>query len=398
MIPAIPKVRAMLRCLSTAMLCLCFLLTSCAITTGPENIRIATINIAMGLQNESDLFDRLQSGDDPGLASAAEIIQTVRPDILLINEFDYKPESVALLNNNYLFKSWSGQSPIEYAHSFIAAVNTGTDSGMDLDGDGQIGGPNDAWGFGTFPGQYGMLVLTRFPVNREEVRSFRHFRWKDLPGALRPFTDDGESYYSDGIWEQLRLSSKSHWDIPIEIGKQSLHFLVSHPTPPVFDGPEDRNGRRNYDEIRLWADYLEPQNSWYLYDDNGRRGGLAEGSLFVIAGDQNSDPSDGDSLLNSIQQLLNHPKINNTCTPSSKGARQATLIQGQANLAHQGDPATDTSDFSDESTGNLRLDYVLPSKNLEVRSCGVYWPSSDETGHGLVKFTDHRLVWVDIEF
>ena len=24
-----------------------------------------------------------------------------------------------------------------------------------------------------------------------------------------------------------------------------MHFLVSHPTPPVFDGPENRNGLRN---------------------------------------------------------------------------------------------------------------------------------------------------------
>ncbi len=190
----------MLRCLSTAMLCLGFSLASCTLTVEPNRIRIATINFAMGLPNESDLFKRLRSGDDPALAHAAEIIQTVRPDILLINEFDYEPESVALLNNNYLFKSWFGQSPIEYAYWFIAAVNTGTDSGMDLDGDGRTGGPNDAWGFGTFPGQYGMLVLTRFPVTREEVRTFRHFRWKDLPGALRPFKDDGESYYSDGIW------------------------------------------------------------------------------------------------------------------------------------------------------------------------------------------------------
>ena len=54
----------------------------------------------------------------------------------------------------------------------------------------------------------------------------------------------------------LRLSCKIHWDVPVQIGSETVHFLVSHPTPPAFDGPEDRNGRRNHDEIRFWADYI----------------------------------------------------------------------------------------------------------------------------------------------
>ncbi len=56
----------------------------------------------------------------------------------------------------------------------------------------------------------------------------------------------------------LRLSSKSHWDIPLQIGGAIVHVLTAHPTPPVFDGPEDRNGCRNHDEIRLWSDYIDP--------------------------------------------------------------------------------------------------------------------------------------------
>ena len=35
----------------------------------------------------------------------------------------------------------------------------------------------------------------------------------------------------------FRLSSKSHWDVPLSIGGRTVHFLVSHPTPPVFDDP-----------------------------------------------------------------------------------------------------------------------------------------------------------------
>ena len=95
----------------------------------------------------------------------------------------------------------------------------------------------------------------------------------------------------------FRLSSKSHWDVPVEVGGRTVHVLASHPTPPTFDGAEDRNGRRNHDEIRFWADYVRPgAGSGYIYDDAGGTGGLKPGSSFVILGDQNADPLDGDSV------------------------------------------------------------------------------------------------------
>ena len=71
----------------------------------------------------------------------------------------------------------------------------------------------------------------------------------------------------------LRLSSKTHVDVPVATSAGTLHILASHPTPPVFDGPEDRNGRRNHDEIRLFADYVDPDRSAYLVDDRGGRAG-----------------------------------------------------------------------------------------------------------------------------
>ena len=144
-----------------------------------------------------------------------------------------------------------------------------------------------------------------------------------MPGALLP--DDPSTvapadWYSPAELNVFRLSSKSHWDLPIQLGKKTVHFLVSNPTPPVFDGPEDRNGTRNHDEIRFWADYITPGKSGYIYDDDGAFGGLKPGELFVIAGDENSDPLDGDSIPGSIQQLTEHPLVNTKFTPASVGA------------------------------------------------------------------------------
>ena len=170
--------------------------------------------------------------------------------------------------------SHNGAEPIRYDHLFIAPSNTGIPSGFDLNNNGVIGGPDDAFGFGFFPGQFGMLVLSQHPIDTADIRTFQHFLWKDMPGALLPddpATPAPADWYSAEELDVFRLSSKSHWDVPILVDGKTVHFLVSHPTPPVFDGPEDRNGTRNFDEIRFWADYITPGTSArYIYDDEGQ--------------------------------------------------------------------------------------------------------------------------------
>jgi len=327
------------------------------------------------------------------------VIQTIRPDVLLLNEFDYAPAMHAgrLFVSNYLEKPQAGQQAISYAFTFDGPVNTGVDSGLDLDNNGRVSDPADAWGFGRFPGQYGMQVLSRFPLAKEALRSFRNFRWKDMPGAMVPLNPDGSPWYSAEIFQQLRLSSKSYWDVPVMMDGQLIHFLVSHPTPPVFDGPEDRNGTRNHDEIRLLADYIDARRSGYIYDDAGVVGGLPDGALFVIAGDMNADPVDGASRDDAVGQLLEHPLVNASCVPLSKGAQEASNLQGGKNLEHKGNPVSDTGDFNDKYVGNMRVDYVLPSATLKVLSCGVFWPAQGQPGWQWIDVSDHRLVWVDVK-
>jgi len=380
-------------------LLLCSLLLShpvLAIEDNRQKIRFATFNIAMGLESEGELYKRLKSGEDQALKKVAAVIQKVRPDVLLLNEFDYfELDSALLFINNYLDKPQFGNEAISFAHALSGAVNTGMDSGLDLDGNGVLGEPQDAWGFGRFPGQYGMMVLSRFPMQLQ--RTFRLFKWSDMPDAVMPFNPDGSRWYPDATWKELRLSSKNHWDIEVTIDNQTVHFLVSHPTPPVFDGPEDRNGTRNHDEIRLWADYVEPANSAYIYDDTGVQGGLPGSAKFIIAGDLNADPVDSDSDTKAILQLLDHPKINAGCIPQSEGSKEANRQQGGKNLEQLGNPAADTGDFNDKYTGNLRIDYVLPSATLTVAGCGIFWPASNQDGHDLTDVSDHHLVWLDIE-
>jgi hypothetical protein len=384
----------------------------------PE-VRFATFNASLNRTSAGELIDNLSepyNGADPATdletlrrwqaANVAEVIQRTRPDVILINEFDYDDggDALAGFRENYLGESQNGAEPIDYPYAFSAESNTGIPSGVDLDNSGSVGGPGDAFGFGFYPGQFGFVVLSQYPIDMESARTFQNFLWADMPDNLIP-----DGFYSDEALEVFRLSSKSHWDVPIDTGDQVVHFLVSHPTPPVFDGPEDRNGRRNHDEIRFWADYVDPSADDYIYDDNGMTGGLGGGARFVIAGDQNADPFDGDSTDDAIDQLLTSPKIRSV-SPTSLGGVEAAA-QGGANDAHLGDPAEDTADFADGSPGNLRVDYVLPSRQMGVVDSGVFWPPSDDPLSRLTgtfdfgqflrdgigyPTSDHRVVWVEV--
>jgi len=385
-----------------------------------NTVRFATFNASLNRGVEGQLIADLSGQENAQAATVAQIIQRTRPDVLLINEFDFDGQGTALrlFQDNYLSVGRGGAAAITYPYRFTAPSNTGVASGFDLNNDGQTvtqpgtpGYGDDSLGFGAFPGQFGMAVYSVYPIDMDDVRTFRNFLWKDMPGGLLPddvSTDAPNDWYSNAELEVFPLSSKSHWDLPISIGKRTVHFLVSHPTPPVFDGAEDRNGRRNFDEIRLWADYVTPGAGGYIYDDEGKTGGLPGGTHFVIAGDQNSDPLDGDSVEGAIQQLLNNPWVNATPEPTSDGAVEAAIRQAGANTTHESDPRFDTADFADTTPGNLRADYVLPDSGLRIRDSAVFWPVRSDplsalTGEFNVEVpfgfpsSDHRLVWVDVK-
>jgi len=384
-------------------------------------LRIATYNCTLSPDEPSgarSLPSRLAGPGDGAAERVAEVIQRILPDILLLNEFNWDRSGSAAdeFAANYLSVGHDAagtgtrSAPISFAFRYLptgadSPFNTGVASGMDLDGNGRSEDAGDAFGYGKFPGQYGMMLLSKYPIVRDQVRTFQHFRWRDMPANLIP-----PGFYSDEELQMLPLSSKSHWDVPIDVAGHVIHVLASHPTPPVFDGDEDRNGRRNFDEIRFWRDYVTPGEGNYLYDDRefaaagGRRpdkraGGLSAGASFVIVGDQNADPRDGGSRPGAINQLFESPRVNATKTPTGSGGPQAAIVHGEKNARHASDPAYDTAAFG--PSGNLRVDYVLPSADIEIVDSGVFWFTDQEPLHGLADHgtfpSDHRAVYVDVK-
>lgn len=372
------------------------------ITSATADIRVATFNVSMEAENYvprgtevsgEEMFAHLASGEHPQIRNTAEIIQRVRPDILLLNEFDYHPDpqkGIRAFVKNYLNRSQSGAEAIDYPYFYIAPVNTGVDSGHDLDNDGVASGSGaDAFGFGLYPGQYGMALLSRFPIHKEQVRTFQHFLWKDMPDNLMKtvVNEQGEHWFSSAAQQVLRLSSKSHWDIPVEVNGHTVHILASHPTPPVFDGPENRNGKRNHDEVRFWVDYLSgDKKAAYIYDDRGVTGGF-KGERFVLLGDLNASQTEGDAYKEPIVNLLTHPEVNGGFVPKSEGGALHTP-DNPLGAIHT-------------AAWRMRPDYVLPSeKGWKVKDGGVFWPTSEEPQFRLIEdrnaSSDHRLVWLDL--
>ncbi len=368
-------------------------------------LRIATYNTSLYSDEAGGLIRELQ-GDSAHARKIAAVLQRVRPDLVLLNEFDFDPEHRAadLFQQRYLLVAQpGGGEALRYPYRYLAPVNTGVPSGLDLDNNGSIGGEgrargNDAWGYGLHPGQYGMLVLSRYPIDAQAVRSFQLLKWSALPGALRPIDPANKtSYYSDAIWAQLRLSSKSHWDVPVHTPLGVVHALVSHPTPPVFDGAEKRNAARNHDELQLWRAYLDnaPESQRWLCDDKGSCGGLDSDARFVILGDLNNDPVDGAGHHAAIRALINHPRVLQYPTPRSEGGPEKTAEYAALGIAHSGDPHQVTGDFGPQA-GTMRLDYVLPSHQFTLIGSGIFWPASSAPEAAIADGSDHHAVWVDV--
>lgn len=368
-------------------------LNSIQVQGGQMQLKVATFNVSMEATNYAAkensfnlkaLTDELASGENPQIKNIAEIIQITQPDIILLNEFDYVPnqtEGVEAFLNNYLALSQNGQTPITYPYFYISSVNTGVKVPVEASTERLT-----HFGFGRYPGQYGMAVLSKYPIDKAKARTFQKFLWQDMPDNLMPVDENGQSWYPEQSKQVLRLSSKSHWDLPINVCGTELHILASHPTPPVFDGVEDRNGRRNFDEIRFWRDYIQADKQSYHYDDLGKKGGIKADVKFVILGDLNASNVDGDAYPGAIDNLLKNPQIADYPAPTSAGGKENKLENLNA--------ASHTAGWG------MRADYVLPSSNIDVTGSGVFWPSKSQHLSRLVKdrrsSSDHRLVWVEM--
>jgi endonuclease/exonuclease/phosphatase family metal-dependent hydrolase len=336
---------------------------------GPVTLRIATYS-TRGIRT-----DDLKSPDTPRLKQLADIIQHLRPNIILLNEIATdNPENAQLFADRYLALP---QSPdIEPLHftAFTTPTNSGQPSALDLDKNGQVvttypspDYSNDCWGPGDFPGHRGLALLidSRLTFLAKDARTFRLLPWTYMPGNALP--EDK----SDTTQEKLRLSSTSHWDAPVRLPNgATLHLLCSNPIPFIADSTR-LAARRNHDEISFWADYID--GAPYIVDDANHPGGLAEDAPFILLGDLNAAPKQTSAFKDPITTLFSCRRLNSQVIP-------------QSDIDLPGLSPSDTT------IAKLRVDYVLPSKDIAIVAAGVWrHPSTSGTTP-----SDHFPVWMDL--
>ncbi|WP_317056540.1 endonuclease/exonuclease/phosphatase family protein [Roseovarius rhodophyticola] len=334
-------------------------------------LRIATYNTELSRDGPGLLLRDIVSGQDEQVEAVAQVIATIQPDVILLQNIDYDHDLMAL---NALRERIAVHGH-RMLRTYMRPPNTGIATGFDMNGDGHVELPKDAQSYGEFEGQGGMAILSRFEVQETTVQDFSCVLWQDVPGALLPEIEHGPFPSKEALAVQ-RLSSTGHWIVPINTESGPIHLLAFHAGPPVFDGPEDRNGRRNHDEIVFWRHVMD--------------GTMGEGTEpFVVLGNSNLDPLDGDGRKEAIHSLITDPRLQD---PRPRRQLLAQRIEGQL-----GDPNLHTVAWPLDGPGHKRVSYVLPDSSLSVLASGVYWPREDSlAGEIAAKASRHRLVWVDV--
>ncbi len=323
-----------------------------------ETLRVATFNTELSRDGPGLLLRDIQRGD-PQVSGVVRILAEAKPDVVALQGIDWDHDGLALIALNREL----AESGLVYPYVFAPQPNSGLQTDLDLDGDGKTNGPGDTQGWGRFTGQGGLAVLSRYPIAHQDALNFSNLLWKDVPDASLPM-HNGSLFPSKQALSVQRLSSTGHWVVPIDTPDGQFHLMTFHATPPVFDGPEDRNGRRNRDEIRFWKHFLDG-----AFDP-------APNNRFVIAGDANLDSHLGEGNKQAIRELLADSRIQDP-KPKDRDGSLATV--------------------SWKGVGNLRVDYVLPSMDWRVADAGVFQPDADNpNSEGRPTASRHRLVWVDL--
>lgn len=317
------------------------MLTVCLLLSSTLPLRAAEITLATWHADLSRKGPGLLLRDlaemRPPLPAVLDEIAAAKADLLLLTDMDFDLGLAALRD----LQDRLSKLGASYPHAFALTPNTGMASGADLDGDGRLGGPRDAQGYGEFSGQHGMALLSRVPLTL--IEDFSALLWRDLPGSRMLATDPAA--------DVQRLSSTGHWVLRLESDTGPLLLFCFAATPPVFDGPEDRNGRRNADEIALWSRYMD--------------GALGPPPVapYLLMGNANLDPAQGEGLHGEMQRLLADPRFQ--------------------------DPLPERPTAEWPSTGPLRVSYILPSAGLRVTRAEVREPLEGQA---------HRLVTVTLSF
>ena len=306
-------------------------------------MRFAAYDAGLGRKGPGAMLLDLRRADDDQAEAALAVIAAADADVILLADVDWDHGGAGLA----MLRERLAEAGRDYPHALALAPNSGRPSGLDLDGDGRLGGPRDSMGYGWFTGDSGLALLSRLPLGEP----------RDLGGVLWADRAETDGLMPDAGRGTVPLATTAQWVVPLA-GRGASVVTMAAGTP-VFDGPEDRNGLRNAAELALVAELA------------------AEVEGPVVMGRANLDPERGQGRREAVTALLSHPALQDPRPAAADGAT-GTVVW--------------------ESTGPMRVDYVLPARGWRVLGAGVLGAAEDDPLHeAAVAAGPARLVWVDVD-
>lgn len=296
-----------------------------------ETFTFATFDTGLGRRGPGLMLRDLQAGRDAQAEAAVALIAAADADVLLLMDVDWDDGGAGVA----ALQARLATAGRVYPEAVALRPNSGVPSGVDLDGDGTTHEARDALGYGWFTGDSGLAVLSRHPLG--PVRDLSDVPWEAGPEVL--------PVAARGI---VPLATTAQWVVPLRLPGAEVTLITMAAGTPVFDGPEDRNGIRNRDELAFVATLVDAAK------------------LPIVMGRANQDPAGGEGWGDALRRLLGHPALRDA-VPTDEDGSVATV------------------DW--RSVGPMRVDYVLPPRAARIVGSGTL---HDETAGPA------RLVWVEI--
>lgn len=360
---------------------------------------VETQRVRVGHWNIKELgTKKLLDEDAPQLVAMAQVLDRFRPDILSINELQFDIENVPeaglpgapstvqpgdacqAKNARRLADRLHALNPeLRYDYAVVAMGNSGVEFQTTEEvADNFKVRPDE------FLGRYSLGLISRYPILHDQVRVLHDLAWHDLPGnSIDAIREDLDIEVPEGYW----LFEKAIVVVPIDVNGSILHVVLLH---PMTSGFHPMNPYRNHDELRalqLWLAGELDAPGWEP---------LPEDAMFVLIGDWNVDPEDGDGDRASLPQVLSSPRVV-THFPEGEGGTKG--VNPRRNTFLSGCGREDgTLPWNPQNKMQMQLDYMLPSTTIgQPTESGIFWPTYPSEDWNLAcRASDHRLMWEDL--
>lgn len=259
------------------------------------SLRVATIDANLTADAPGKLNENLMGASNLQAGHVADSIAQSNADVVVLTDMDADQGALDTFRDQYLNNTEDDRPDVDYQYSYLAVGSKGLQSGADLNADGVIGGAQDAWGQGEFEEQGSVVVLSKYPVDEDQITAVSKLKWQDVANDQLHHTK------LDGVLAaSIPVMSTGLWDIPIEYRGQRVHVVATQTEPEGQD--QDLAAARQSDELKVVSDYLAGKD--YVHIDEGRQAKGVGDEKFVIAGALNRQETGGESRIKPFLKSL----------------------------------------------------------------------------------------------